>query len=248
MRARRRRREPHTLAGAYALDALAETERLTFERHMARCEACAQEVASLREAAAALAAASAVPPPPALRQQVAAAAAGTRQASPPGVPAPRLRLPGWRARVALAAGTLAAAAAIALAAVFGVSNGSMQQQLNRAQASSQGIASVLTAQDATMMTGQVVGGGTATIVMSPSRHALVFTAAGLPKLPGSRRYELWLIGPGGPRIGMPLQVSGGMTSPVIASGLRHGDRLALSAEPAAGSWRPTGPMMLDIAL
>jgi hypothetical protein len=40
----------------------------------------------------------------------------------------------------------------------------------------------------------------------------------------------------------------GMTGPVIASGLRPGDRLALTAEPADGSARPDTPMMLDLVL
>jgi anti-sigma-K factor RskA len=39
-----------------------------------------------------------------------------------------------------------------------------------------------------------------------------------------------------------------MTGPVIASGLRQGDHLALTAEPAGGGTRPTAPMVLDIAL
>ena len=39
-----------------------------------------------------------------------------------------------------------------------------------------------------------------------------------------------------------------MTGPVIASGLRSGDHLALTAEPAAGSNRPTAPMMLYVVL
>jgi hypothetical protein len=39
-----------------------------------------------------------------------------------------------------------------------------------------------------------------------------------------------------------------MTGPVIASGLRPGDHLALTAEPAGGTARPTTPMMLDIVL
>ncbi len=39
-----------------------------------------------------------------------------------------------------------------------------------------------------------------------------------------------------------------MTGPVIASGLRAGDHLALTAEPAGGAARPTAPMMLDVLL
>ena len=34
----------HTLTGAYAADALSDTEQLAFERHLTACPACAQEV------------------------------------------------------------------------------------------------------------------------------------------------------------------------------------------------------------
>jgi anti-sigma-K factor RskA len=100
-----------------------------------------------------------------------------------------------------------------------------------------------------MTAGPVAGGGTATIVMSHARHALVFTAQGLHPLPASRGYELWLIGPAGTRsVGMLPAGRHGMTGPVIASGLRPGDHLTLTAEPAGGSARPDAPMMLDVAL
>jgi anti-sigma-K factor RskA len=133
--------------------------------------------------------------------------------------------------------------------VFGVSNGSMRDQLNQAQVSSQQIAAVLTARDATMMTGAVAGGGTVTIVMSHARHALVFTAADLHALPASRGYELWLIGPAGDRpVTMFQPGRHDMMGPVIASGLKAGDHLALTAEPAGGAARPTAPMMLDVVL
>jgi hypothetical protein len=42
--------------------------------------------------------------------------------------------------------------------------------------------------------------------------------------------------------------SHGMTGPVVASGLRPGDRLGLSVEPASGARRPTSPMLLVLAL
>ena len=137
----------------------------------------------------------------------------------------------------------------AAAVVFGLSNGSMHDQLSQAQASSQQIAAVLTARDATMMTGAVKGGGTVTVVMSHARRELVFTAADLHTPPAARGYELWLIGPVGDRpVGMLPPVRHGMTGPVIAAGLRPGDHLALTAEPPGGASRPTGPMMLDVVL
>jgi anti-sigma-K factor RskA len=254
-------RQAHTLVGAYAMDALSAPDRAGFERHLAGCEDCAQEVASLREATARLATATAVTPPPGLRDRVLAAASTTRQ-QPPGEsdagarPAPRtspgrlsVGLGPVRVRLAAAVGALAVVAALGVAVVFGVANGSMRHQLDQAQSSSQQVAAVLTAKDATLRTKQVSGGGTATIVMSHSRHALVFTAAGLHALPPSRDYELWLVGPSGDRVvGMLPAGSDGTTGPVIACGLRQGDHLVLTAEPAIGSRRPDLPMMLDVLL
>ncbi len=255
-------RDAHTLAGAYAMDAISERDRARFEQHLVGCQECTREIASLREATARLGAATAVTPPAGLKGRVMAAAAMTRQQPPaaaePDAPARAgamvragawLRSLAWPGRVAVAVAAAAAVVVLALAVVFGVSNGSIRQQLSQAQASSQQIAAVLTAHDAEMMTGPVVGGGTATIVMSHSQHALVFTAAGLRVLPASRGYELWLIGPAGTRpVGMLPVGSHGMTGPVIAVGLRVGDHLALTAEPTGGTSQPTAPMMLDVAL
>ena len=255
-------RDEHTLAGAYAMDAISAADRERFERHLAGCEECAQEIASLRETTAVLGSATAEPLPAGLKERIMAAAAVTRQQPPADETEPVplahgkwartgtwFRSLAWPGRLTLAAGAAAAAAVVAAAVVFGVSNGSMQQQLDQAQASSQQIAVVLTAQDAHMTTGTVAGGGTATIVMSHSRHALVFTAQGLHALPASRGYELWLTGPAGTRsAGMLRAGSHGMTGPVIASGLRPGDHLALTDEPADGSAHPTTSMMLDVAL
>jgi anti-sigma-K factor RskA len=268
----RHRRDVHTLAGPYAMDAISAPDRARFDRHLARCEDCEREIASLREATARLATAAAVSPPPALKARVMAAAAATRQRPPEPEPDAALRTwslrtgalrtgrtirtgpgrPTPRRRLVMAAGAVAAAA-VAAAVVFGVSNGGMQDQLSRAQASSQQVAAVLTARDATMMTGAVRGGGTVTIVMSHSMRELVFTAAALHALPASRGYELWLIGPAGDRAVIMLPPARhGMTGPVVASGLRPGDHLALTAEPAAGAahpaGRPTTPMMLDVVL
>jgi hypothetical protein len=116
-------------------------------------------------------------------------------------------------------------------------------------AASQEIATVLTAPDAVRMTAQVRTGGTATIVMSHHDGMLVFAAAGLHRLPAAQHYELWLIGPGLDRPAGRLPVpSHGMTGPVIASGLRSGDKLGLTVESATGTRRPTTPMILELTL
>lgn len=244
----------HALAGAFAMDALSEPERARFERHLTACEECAEELAGLRETTARLAAATALAPPAALKRRVMAAAAGTRQYAPDPGPAPA-RIRSWRGppgrprRLVTAAAAAIVLVVAGIAVVFGISNGSMHNQLSRAQDSSRQIAAVLTAQDASMMTGTVRGGGSVTVVASPSRAALVFSATGLHTLPASRGYELWLIGPDGERpVGMLPPARQDMTGPVVASGLRPGDHLALTAEPAAGASRPTTPMMVDLIL
>jgi hypothetical protein len=249
-------REAHTLAGPYAMDAISEPDRVRFERHLAGCEECRREVDGLREAAARLAAATAVSPPPAMKERVMAAVAATRQQPPPAQPqAASRRWPvsrRWPARRRVRVRLTLAAAAVAVTAVavlLGVSNGSMQDQLSRDQASSQQVAAVLTARDATMKTGAVRGGGTVTIVMSHSMRELVFTAADLRALPAAWGYELWLAGPAGDRpVTMLAAARHGMAGPVIASRLRPGDHLVLTAEPVGGAGRPTTPMMLDVVL
>jgi anti-sigma-K factor RskA len=239
----RSRGEPHTLAGAYVMDALGEADRARFERHLAGCDSCTQEIAGLHETTARLGAAAATPPPAALKEKVLAAARQTRQHTPV---VTQLRPRRYLRAVIPAA---AAAALIAVAVVFGLANNTANQRLDQAQQSSSAIAAIMTAKDATMMQGQVSGGGSATVVMSDVEDALVFMARGLPALPTASTYELWLVGPSGDRpAGLLPAVARGMSGPVITRGLRQGDRLMLSVEPAQGAERPTTRMMLDIPL
>ena len=116
-------------------------------------------------------------------------------------------------------------------------------------AASQEIATVLTAPDAVKLTAPVRTGGTATIVMSHRDGMLVFAAAGLRQLPAAQHYELWLIGSGQDRPAGRLPTpSHGMTGPVVAAGLRSGDRLGLTVESATVTRRPTTPMILELTL
>jgi anti-sigma-K factor RskA len=247
----RNHKEPHTLAGAYVMDALDDADRARFERHLASCDACAQEIAGLRETTARLGAATATPPPAALKERVLAAARQTRQHTPAVTPMrPRRRYLRTAIPAAVAAGL------IGISVTYGLANSTANQRLDQANQrldqvnqSSAAIAAIMTARDATMMQGQVSGGGSATVVMSDVEDALVFMARGLPALPAASTYELWLVGPGGDRpAGMIQPQAHGMTSPVIARGLRHGDHLMLSVEPAQGTQHPTTRMMLDIQL
>src|SRR5512140_2183715 len=72
----------HVLTGSYVLDAISETEREEFERHLQTCPTCDAEVRGLRETAARLALARAVAPPARMEQRVLAATYQTRQLPP----------------------------------------------------------------------------------------------------------------------------------------------------------------------
>lgn len=76
--------DTHALAGAYAVNAVTEEERRSFELHLGQCADCRAEVAELRAAAATIAADVELSPPPALRASLLAAVAQTRQLSPLG--------------------------------------------------------------------------------------------------------------------------------------------------------------------
>lgn len=74
--------DTHSLAGAYAVNAVTAEERRSFELHLDQCADCRAEVAELRAAAATMAADVELPPPPALRAAILAAVSQTRQLSP----------------------------------------------------------------------------------------------------------------------------------------------------------------------
>jgi anti-sigma-K factor RskA len=280
---RLRRSDPHTLAGAYALDALASADRAAFERHLAACDDCRQEVAGLTAAAARLGQAAAATPPERLREQVLAMAARTRQLPPVGRREPAERAAagpagratgrhgdwqashgqgqGWRGLAVrgfagrglawTAAPRLAVAVAgLCLLMALGVGGLMLhtQHRLTQEQARNAGIAAVLSAPDATMMT-MHADGGRATLVMSHKERALVLTTARLPGLPTSERYEVWLMGPRGARpAGMLPQPHRGMTPPLVVAGLAAGDRVGVTVEPSGGSRHPTTEPVLMVVL
>jgi len=236
---RLRREVPHTLAGAYALDALTDRDRARFERHLAGCDACRQEAASLREAAARLPAASAVQPPGRLREQVLAEAARTRQQPPftaDGLAGAGRRAYNWRAprmAVAIAGGCML------VALVLGGLFISTQHRLSQDQAHSRSIAAVLNAPDATIMSARAAAGGTATVVMSHRDHALT----------AGRRYQVWLMGLHRVRAaGMLPAPRQGMTAPMVVSGLAPGDAVALTVESAGGASSPSSAPVVMIVL
>jgi anti-sigma-K factor RskA len=240
--------DPHTLVGAYVMDAVSDDDRASFEHHLAGCEGCQAEVRGLREATARLAAAAEVRPRAELREQTMQAAGLIRQLPPatrqrPEAPAGWRRT--WLPRLAVAAAAVFAVLAVGMGTVM---HGA-EHRLDQARGSSHQMAVVLGSPDATMMRARLTSGGRATIVMSHRYGSLVFTASGLPALPSARSYQLWVMRPGGPRsAGLLPAGPDGRAGPMVISGLGRGDRVGVTVEPAAGSARPTSRAILMVTL
>ncbi|GAB3137119.1 anti-sigma factor domain-containing protein [Microbispora hainanensis] len=257
--------EPHTLAGAYALDAIDDDlDRRRFEEHLAVCEECAQEVAGLAEAAARLGQAVAVEPPPGMRAAVMAEIGRVRQL-PPAVAAPgpaprpapiRGRRRDTTARTRRWPRVAAGLAAVGVAAslVLGVIAVRTQDELERLRAGDRQVAAVLAAPDARTASGSVSGtgagrGATGTVVVSPSQGRLVFVSSGLSTLPPSRTYQLWRIAPDGVESAGLLRPDGsGHVPPVIVDARGGVEKVGVTVEPAGGSRQPTTQpiLLLDV--
>jgi anti-sigma-K factor RskA len=242
------RHDLHTLTGAYVLDAVEPTEQARFEHHLRRCKPCGHEVRGLAETATGLAMAVAMEPPAQLKERVLTAVAVTRQQPPAAEQHHRARpafRQAWFPRLAVAVAVACLAVAVALGAI-GLST---RRELDSARAQNQAIAAVLAAPDARIITQATAVGGTATVVVSRAEQKMIFTTAGLPRLPAAKVYELWLIGP--PQIrkaGLLPAPSAGKTPPLLASGLVAGDKVGVTVEPAGGTSQPTTTPILLMSL
>jgi Anti-sigma-K factor rskA, C-terminal/Putative zinc-finger len=246
---RLRREAPHTLAGAYALEALTEPDRLRFKSHLAECDVCRLEAASLREAAARLAAPVAEAPPADLRDRLLAAVATIRQQPPAiadaaaGLGRRASRLVAPRMAVAIAGGCMLVALALGGMLI------SSQHRLSQEQLRSREVAAVLNAPDAKIITDEAFTAGSATVVMSHRDRALVLTTARLPALPAGQHYQVWLMGHDRPRsAGMLPDPRRGMTAPVVVTGVGPGEMVGVTVEPGNGTVSPTSAPVLMLVL
>jgi anti-sigma-K factor RskA len=246
----------HTLTGAYSLDALDDTERQEFERHLAECPECTQEVAELRLTANRLGAAVAETPPDRLRQRVLAEISRVRQDSPTGLRvvgsdgSARRRAP---RRWVVGLTSVAAAVALAAAATFGVVALHARQQLDStqsalAQASSryQPLAQVLGAPDLRSTSANAPSGGNATAMVSKQLNEAVVMAFNMPNPPAGHAFQAWAIGSGhDPRsLGLVTPGGGNTSQPVVVKGLAGTQKIGVTVEPAGGSKTPSSNIVM----
>lgn len=226
--------DPHTLSGAYAVNALDERERPLFEQHLATCAECRAEVAGLIATAARLGDAVATHPPPYLRDRVLTQARQTRQLRPP-VPAQRAEPPAWRFRLLLAAASVLAILAGTLGALAWQAN----ERAGDLRAHNDRIAAVVSAPDAVTVSGPLDGGGHAAAVASPARGEIALLAGELPALAEGQAYQLWMIAADQAHSGGVIDLDDGRALHVAAADLSGINAVALSVEPAGGSSAPT---------
>jgi anti-sigma-K factor RskA len=225
----------HALAGAYALDALPPEETTAFTDHLAECSACRQEVAELQATAAQLGMAAAQAPPPGMRDRVLRAAHETRQVPPTPAPTPAPTDLADRRRRSRQRASVAAAAVAAL-----VLGGLGLQQVLDDEATDP-ITAVMTAPDAHATTAPMRGGGRLTVVSSQELDQAVVHSDRLPALRRSRVYQLWLVDPDGAARSADVLIRPGTSAGQshLVRGLRPGDAIAITSEPAGGSEQPT---------
>jgi anti-sigma-K factor RskA len=227
-----------SLTGAYALDALDELDRARVDRHLAECETCAAEVRSFSETVGRLGAAAARTPPTQLRARVLDEVRQTRQ-----LPPPPAKARGGRGGLAAPTRWLAVAAAGLL--VLGVAAGAVAwqqaQQAERAQQLVAAVSEVLT-DPQRLVADADFADGQGTVMASGDRVVVIGKGVDAPA--GGRTFQLWFIGPGGPRPSELLQAAGEGTFWVDAEGLEPGDAVGVTVEPAGGSQEPTSDPVL----
>ena len=202
----------HDLTAAYALDALEPDEARGYEEHLAGCERCREELASLQSAAGALAyAVEPARPPESLRGRIVDAARAER---PNVVP---LRPRSWTRPPAVVA-AVAACAAVGLA----VWNVSLHDRLGRAQQALRGVP--LTGAKGSV----VVSGGSGALVVSD-----------LAPAPAGKTYEAWVV-EGGRASPAGTFAGGGRTIVIrLTHALPAGAVVAVTLERSGGAAQPT---------
>jgi len=226
----------HALSGAYAVDALDDIERASFERHLAECVECRAEVASLREASALLAETTDAEPPAALRDRVLADITKVRPLPPETPAAQPASTP--RRRHGRGARLLAAAAAVV---VLGGGAAVVWQQPWQDGTSQPPSATdaVLSAPDARSTSLDFPGGASATVTHSDSLGKAVIVTEAMPPPPEGKVYQLWLDQPGEGMVSAGLMPSGADQTVLLTGDAASATGAGITVEPAGGSTSPT---------
>jgi anti-sigma-K factor RskA len=233
-----------SLATVYALHALSDAEAADVDRRIGDApadvaEAFVDEVRAVRETMAVIASATAVEPPAHLRADLLSKIVDDPVRTLP-VAAPPAQPRSRRWSAAVLAG--AAAVVIGLAAVgVGIALRPAQSPSTAEQ--------IFAAPDVRTVSGEIPGGGTATVVFSREKNAGVLVMNNVaPPEPGSV-YQMWLVGSDGPHSAgtMDAEAVAPSTTAVLPD-LGASQTLAFTVEPPGGSTQPTSPAFAELPL
>ncbi|MGE0781806.1 anti-sigma factor [Mycolicibacterium sp.] len=223
-----------SLATPYALHALSDAEAAIVDAALAEAgpdvaAAFAAEVTAVRETMATVAAATAVEPPAGLRERL------LRRVADDNVRPLRPRWP----RAVLAG---AAAVAIGLGAL------GVGWALRPAPPPSPA-EQILAAPDVRTVSGDIAGGGTATVVFSRQRDTGVLVMNNVPPPQPGTVYQMWLLDAEGAHSAgtMDADAVAPSTTAVLPE-LGRSRALGFSVEPPGGSPQPTGPLFAELPL
>lgn len=236
----------------YALGALDDADIDRIARHLGGCAGCRAELQGVLETLGLIAA---VPPPgAAVRGAVLARALGQSGAS--AAPAPLLlrsaagtRSDGQRSRTpwgGRAARLGLVAAALLLYAALGAWNVRLQRQVGDGNPLAALLSDAVVAHPLT--DSEVSPPATGYLVVAPDRDEAVLVADDLPPLPEDQRYQIWLFGEDGGRVGgglFSVEPDGRVRVRVEAPApFAAYVAIGVSAEPVGGSPAPTSPLAL----
>jgi len=219
----------HDLTAAYALDALDSHDEERFEKHLATCERCREELAGLRDPVAALAYGVESPaPPPALRERILEAARAERSNVVP-----------IRRRLPAALGAIAAVAAT-VAIALGLWAASVSDELDRERS----VVAILADFDAKSI--PLEGADGRVVVTNTGDAALV--VSGLAAAPKGKTYEIWVVEDGRT---MPAGVFDAKRERDVVRLTRlvpPGSGVAVTVEDDGGADAPTGDPIFTAGL
>lgn len=235
----------HALTGAYALNAVSGPEREEFERHLAECESCAQEVRELRETATRLALAAAEEPPPYVKAGVLNQIRSVRQL-PPETSVTPLR-PRDRRTLALRLTSVAAAVLFVAAVALGVVVVRQNQQLDATQAQATEMSEILNAGDAQVVTVDQGDSGRMTVAMSRSANRMLILTKNLPNPPSGHDFQVWT-GHGGEMTHAGFLDPDNGKAQLAITNFGDADTIGVTVEPDGGSRTPTLPTVMAVEL
>ena len=213
----------HELSALYALDVLDGDERERFEEHLADCEQCQGELASLRDTASSLAFVPGPPPPLELRDRILERA----RAEPSNV----VSLAGRRSLATSVAATLAVAATAA-AVGLGIWAATLHHSLSQERSATK----ILRDPSARRID---VPGKAGQLVVAPSGDAVL--SVSLPRAPKGKTYEAWVANPAVHRAGL---FAGGLVKLTLP--VQRGAQVMVTLERSGGVDAPTQQPLLRV--